>query len=669
MEPYSIVCTTCQARLRVRKASAIGQILACPKCQSMVLITPPPDGSASSTGSGSASEIAPVAARTPKPKSPRQSRFREDFPELDAADHVQRPGDADGVQAGEEAAEFDETPAASLSRAHVQQWGVLVIAGLSGVLLAILVLALLAGRGCGRRDATRVSHAEANATQTPLGPPAKRVVEQPKTKSEQDAKVPEKVPEKNDDSVAGGATGTDSQEPTTGTKGASSPPPAAPPEKVPNQAPDSPQAKGDAPNATANDTDTDTGTDMQSPPGLVPRAPAPAGDSSQPDVSSDQSPPDANSPKVPPADALGNTKPPVRVDVDAALNMVILSEEFERVTLVEFVRFIRDLTALPVTLQLDSILAEGLSADTELSVHVSGVTVKQMIEKTLKTVDLSLVVAQNQLVITTPVEVSGEQQLKTYAVGDLVTATVTAPAIAELIRSFIAPRSWQTSGGLGEIQITDESLVVKQTSVIHFEIMRFLDRLRVVRGLLPRGDLAKPFVDPRPMFVQAAESLSLPVTVAISRPTPVAEILRRIEAETDLRILVDWRRVTQSGVFPRSDSTLLANGEPLREVLNKWLGPANLAFRVVTPNTVQISTQADIDARLEVEIYRLKTVPKQGAEMAKLLDDAKKYVGSSYFKSAGGQGELRLDATDGVLIAALPDPRHRALAKWLADRE
>ncbi|MFW6169948.1 MAG: hypothetical protein ACODAD_05615 [Planctomycetota bacterium] len=38
MEPFSITCTTCQARLRVRDESAIGQILACPKCGSMVLV-------------------------------------------------------------------------------------------------------------------------------------------------------------------------------------------------------------------------------------------------------------------------------------------------------------------------------------------------------------------------------------------------------------------------------------------------------------------------------------------------------------------------------------------------------------------------------------------------------------------------------------------------------
>jgi DNA-directed RNA polymerase subunit RPC12/RpoP len=42
VELFSISCTTCQAKLKVREQSAIGQILACPKCGSMVLVEAPP---------------------------------------------------------------------------------------------------------------------------------------------------------------------------------------------------------------------------------------------------------------------------------------------------------------------------------------------------------------------------------------------------------------------------------------------------------------------------------------------------------------------------------------------------------------------------------------------------------------------------------------------------
>ncbi|WP_417740172.1 hypothetical protein [Rosistilla oblonga] len=41
MDPFFITCTTCSSRLKVRDESMIGQILACPNCQAMVLVEPP----------------------------------------------------------------------------------------------------------------------------------------------------------------------------------------------------------------------------------------------------------------------------------------------------------------------------------------------------------------------------------------------------------------------------------------------------------------------------------------------------------------------------------------------------------------------------------------------------------------------------------------------------
>ncbi|MEE2826028.1 MAG: hypothetical protein VYE64_05325 [Planctomycetota bacterium] len=41
MEPFTILCETCAARLKVTQPQAIGQKLACPKCNSMVLVVPP----------------------------------------------------------------------------------------------------------------------------------------------------------------------------------------------------------------------------------------------------------------------------------------------------------------------------------------------------------------------------------------------------------------------------------------------------------------------------------------------------------------------------------------------------------------------------------------------------------------------------------------------------
>lgn len=75
---FSITCTTCQAKLRVRNVEAIGQILACPRCQSMVQVLPPPGWSGQANQAANALAAAettsPVVTQmgVPQPVQPAQ---------------------------------------------------------------------------------------------------------------------------------------------------------------------------------------------------------------------------------------------------------------------------------------------------------------------------------------------------------------------------------------------------------------------------------------------------------------------------------------------------------------------------------------------------------------------------------------------------------------------
>ena len=57
MQPFSVHCETCGARLKVRDPAAVGEIHACPKCESMVHILPP-----ASLGAAAAATAAETAA-------------------------------------------------------------------------------------------------------------------------------------------------------------------------------------------------------------------------------------------------------------------------------------------------------------------------------------------------------------------------------------------------------------------------------------------------------------------------------------------------------------------------------------------------------------------------------------------------------------------------------
>ena len=69
MELFTIHCTTCKARLVVRDASVIGEILSCPKCNSMVQVVPPVGWKRAGSGDRSQGALA-VVPQAPQPPAP-----------------------------------------------------------------------------------------------------------------------------------------------------------------------------------------------------------------------------------------------------------------------------------------------------------------------------------------------------------------------------------------------------------------------------------------------------------------------------------------------------------------------------------------------------------------------------------------------------------------------
>ncbi len=69
MEGFSIACTTCRARLKVRDARVLGQILPCPKCGSMVLIERPSRQAAAAEEDRVVDDLPTPAPRLSPPRS------------------------------------------------------------------------------------------------------------------------------------------------------------------------------------------------------------------------------------------------------------------------------------------------------------------------------------------------------------------------------------------------------------------------------------------------------------------------------------------------------------------------------------------------------------------------------------------------------------------------
>jgi hypothetical protein len=99
---FYTTCTTCQARLMVRSEAAIGQILACPKCESMVQVVPPPDWKPK--GEADQSDVQPEDRRSdelPEAEKGCQGRLVGPCPSSGADKPPPPPGGAENAKPGQ----------------------------------------------------------------------------------------------------------------------------------------------------------------------------------------------------------------------------------------------------------------------------------------------------------------------------------------------------------------------------------------------------------------------------------------------------------------------------------------------------------------------------------------------------------------------------------------
>jgi hypothetical protein len=555
-------------------------------------------------------------------RTPRTFKFREDYvPAAEPATvktprgpRIPDPPKTAGPAVKAPPAVPDETlptdaPSTSDSSGQARQWLLLCGAALTGIVLALLVVGFLASR---LRTPPPSDEEVPAAEQDRVPAPTNRPSGQGSTSTPSADNAPAaKSPSGSGQTTAGDSTATpESSAPKEGTTGDAQPPVEA------------------AKPSTVDDVKTNH-------------------DGTGPDV------PPSNDP----ASADPNTGPA------AELSLTISALALQDMPLVAFADFVADFTALPVSFDIDAMLVAQIALDTKLDLDRQQVTIGQVLQAVLEPVGLKYVVEGRQILIAPLRDVNQEMQQASYDVSDLASGDEQAQALAKLIVTLIAPGSWADTGGSGTLVVADQSLDIEQTAAGHFHVARFLDRLRSARGLLPRSKLPDDLLDLTPMFVRAGGDLNSPMSVNFSEPTDVARILQYLRAETDIRLIVDWPSTAQANWLPTTKSTLSGPDQPLSRLLDSWLDPVQLGYRVIDSKTIQITSLPTLENRPDVEIYPLKSDTDQNG--TQLVQDLKVHMGPALFADAGGTGEIVFEPESRSLLVLLPQPQQRKVAEWL----
>ena len=163
--------------------------------------------------------------------------------------------------------------------------------------------------------------------------------------------------------------------------------------------------------------------------------------------------------------------------------------EFVDQPLSDVIDYLKQRHGIEIQVDHKALTDAGLGSDTPITKHVRGIRLESALDLMLDDLDLTFLVRDEVMFITSKQVAENLLTAKTYPVADLVAREAGAEAeddycsLMELITSSVGPSTWNEVGGPGSIHEfrNSRALVILQTFAVHREIERLLASVRAVR--------------------------------------------------------------------------------------------------------------------------------------------------------------------------------------------
>lgn len=325
-----------------------------------------------------------------------------------------------------------------------------------------------------------------------------------------------------------------------------------------------------------------------------------------------------------------------------------------------------------IEIQVDSYALGNADIDisTPVTRKVKGVSLSSALRLVLRDLDLSAVVKDEVLLITTSSVAESFSVTKIYLVGDLVRQPGKSDAqegeydaLVALIQKCVATDSWNGNGGQGTIGPLEnrDMLVISQTEENHRAIARLLAELR------RPGD-----------GMLASEKRIL---AALDSPTeltffdsPLNEIVDALKQRHGIEIQFDLAAVSSQGIPLDAAITRVLSGTTLRSALNLLLRDFALAWavkdEVLWITTPEVASSPDF---LIVRAYAVGDLAdscgdrKYDCDYGPLIALIQNNVAAHTWLENGGSGAISPWKDRQFLVILQTEENHREVMRVLAE--
>jgi|CXWL01.1.fsa_nt_gi hypothetical protein len=209
--------------------------------------------------------------------------------------------------------------------------------------------------------------------------------------------------------------------------------------------------------------------------------------------------------------------------------------EFKDTSLKDVAEFISEKTGIPIAMDVRALEDFGVDTATPISVTFTETPLRFALVRMLNELELTFVIRDEVLLITTPELAEAQLIIGLYPVRDLVEigddssieplgVPFDFESLKNVIQSTIAPDTWDEVGGPSSIGhlVPVPTIVIAQTQDAHEQISELLTKLRATKQLEAAQSPAKADIDPAALTVR-----SYPLYAAYYAPDEIVKLVMR----------------------------------------------------------------------------------------------------------------------------------------------
>lgn len=200
---------------------------------------------------------------------------------------------------------------------------------------------------------------------------------------------------------------------------------------------------------------------------------------------------------------VGGSNPVAAARIEAKLsgNLHSTGLDFSETPLEEVVSLLQNEYGIPIQINVPALEATGLDPAEPVTVNLHNISLRSALRLLMERLQLTFVVRDEVLLITTPEEAESQLTTCVYDVSNFLddTGPELVDALIDTIVSCVQSESWKPNGGEGQIRTPQPGLlVVSQTYSVHDELGSLLQTMRKMRHDRPAdasAQQAKPVAE------------------------------------------------------------------------------------------------------------------------------------------------------------------------------